>query len=312
MGEEASGHAVYRSLRARAGITALNLISPGLGLLRVGDWRRGLVFLLAPFGLAALFTLGLGNLPITNFARAVIAFVAVLALLAALYIVTAILTWRESAVRASTPWWSRWYGLTMTVVIVVGVSQSAPTIMHRFYKPFYAPSGSMAPTIGKGDKFVVDMRWRGPLMRGEVIAFRSEDGDRISRIAGIPGDRIAMRAGVPVVNGTAATQQPRGTELFADYDGPHRASVLLEHLPGETSSHSVLDVGPTDFDEMREVVVPANHFFVLGDNRDRAADSRAPSDMSGVGMVPVTAIIGRAMYIHWSSDRARVGARLDR
>lgn len=312
MGNETGGYPARRSFRTRAGITALNLISPGLGLLRVGDWRKGLVFLLAPFALIALFTFGLGNLPITNFVRAVSALVAVLALLAALYIVPAVLTWRESALRALAPWWSRWYGLTAAAVIMVGLSQCAPALMHRFYKPFYAPSVSMAPTIGQGDKFVVDMRWRGPLMRGEVVAFRAQDGDRISRIAGIPGDRIIMRGGVPIVNGMAATQQPRGSEMFADYDGPRQASVFVEHLPGEPSWHTILDVGPSDFDDMGEVVVPAGNFFVLGDNRDRAADSRVPSDMGGVEMVPVTAILGRAMYIHWSGNHAKIGTRLDR
>jgi signal peptidase I len=260
----------------------------------------------------AFFTFGLGNLPITNFAWAVVALVTVIALLIALYVAPAVVTWRESALHTRGPWWSRWYGLTATAAIMVGLSQIAPVLMHSFYKPFYAPSVSMAPTIGKGDKFVVDMRWRGPLMRGDVVVFRAQDGDRISRIAGIPGDRIAMRDGVPVVNGTAATQRRYGSEAFADYDGPRQAAAFKEHLPGEASTHTVLDAGSYDFDDIREVVIPAGHFFVLGDNRDRAADSRMPPDMSGVGMVPVASILGRAMYIDWSSNRAKIGTRLDR
>ena len=312
MGDEMGTDLVRRSFRARAGITALNLISPGLGLLRLGDWRKGVVSLLAPFALIALFTFGLGNLPISNFGRAIAAVAIVLVLLATLYIVPTVLTWRESAIRLQTPWWSRWYGLLATAVIMIILSQCAPVVMHRLYKPFYAPSVSMAPTIGRGDKFVVDMRWRGPLMRGAIVAFHANDGDRIIRITGIPGDRIAMRGGVPIVNGIPATEQPRGRVVFADYDGPRQALMSEEHLPGEPSSHAVLDVGPSEFDDMSEVSVPAGHFFVLSDNRDRAADSRLPSDMSGVGMVPVEAMLGRALYIDWSADRSKVGTRLDR
>lgn len=268
--------------------------------------------MLAPFALIALFTFGLGNLPITGFGRAMAALAVGLVLLAALYIIPVALTWRESAVAAPFLWWSRWHGLTATAVIVIVLLQGVPTVMHRFYKPFYAASVSMAPTIGRGDKFIVDMQWRGPLVRGAVVAFRTKDGERISRIAGMVGDRIAMRGGVPIVNGTPATRRPRGSAMYADHDGSRQASVYEEQLPGEPSAHAVFDFGPSAFDDMREVSVPAGHFFVLGDNRDRAADSRAPSDENGVGMVPVTAILGRALYVHWSADRAKIGARLDR
>jgi len=51
---------------------------------------------------------------------------------------------------------------------------------------------------------------------------------------------------------------------------------------------------------------------VLGDNRDSSADSRVPIWLGGVGMVPLSAIMGRPMYIHWSSNRSKIGKRLDR
>lgn len=301
-----------RSYRARTGITALNLITPGLGLFRVGNWRVGVLLLLAPFALLALVTVGVGHLPITSYGRAIFALVVVLGLLAALYVVPAVLTWRESRFRSPAHGWSRWYGLVVIATVVLSVLQLVQPLMHHFFKPFYAPSESMAPTIGKNDKLIADMRWRGPLRRGEVVIFEGPDGVRIYRIAALPGDRVAMRGGVPVLNGKAAVQAPQGQATFVGDVGSHSAAMLSERLPGEASIHRVLDTGPTEFDDTQEVVVPANHLFVLGDNRDLSADSRVPPELSGVGMVPLTALIGRPMYIHWSSDHAKIGMRLDR
>jgi len=301
-----------RNFLPRAGLAALNLIAPGLGLLRLGNWRAGVPFLVAPFVLIALSTFGMGHAPVTSYARAVVALILIFSVLATLYLIPAVMTWRESRFRSPARGWSRWYGLAAIALAVVALSQFAAPAMHRFYKPFYAPSESMAPTIGKGDKFIADMRWRGPFRRGEIIIFNGPEGFRVSRIAALAGDRIAMRSGVPVVDGSAAVQLSDGQTSFLGYDGVHSAAMLTERLPGEASTHRVLDTGRDAVDEMDEAVVPANHLFVLGDNRDWSADSRVPLEEGGVGMVPFSAIVGRPLYIHWSSNRSKIGTRLDR
>ena len=312
MNDRAAGRSDRRRYPARAGITALNLIGPGLGLLRIGRWRAGLSFLLAPYAMLPLLTIGMGHAPITSYDRARLAPAVLLGVLAALYVAPAVLTWRGSRSRSPARGWSRWYGLSAIAILMLLLEQGAASAMHHFYKPFYMPSESMAPTIATGDKLVADMRWRGPYRRGEVIVFTGPVSVRVSRIVALPGDRIAMRGGVPVLNGVAAIQSAQGRTTFPCPDGTCPAAISAEQLPGEASPHRVLDTGLSEFDDMAERVVPADHLFVLGDNRDRAADSRVPAALHGVGMVPLTAVLGRPMFIHWSRDHGRVGTRLDR
>jgi len=311
MTEAIDNHGATRTFASRAGISALNLLVPGLGLLRLGNWRAALFFLFVGFPALALVTFGMGHFLITSYRRALLALLSLLSLSLAFYVGPIVLSWRRSRFRLPTRGWSRWYALAAVAILVLTLWNFAVPVMHQFYKPFYAPSESMAPTIAKRDRFIADMQWRGPLKRGRIVLFEGSYGIRVSRIVGIPGDRVAIRAGVPILNGEAAVQTGHGTTVFSGYEGARAAAVFIERLPGEVSTHRTLNMGESELDEMPQVVVPANHFFVLGDNRDRSADSRVPPAFGGVGMVPINSIIGRPLYIHWSSDHAKVGNRLD-
>jgi hypothetical protein len=141
--ELTAGEGKPRRYPARAGITVLNLLTPGLGLLRLGHWRSGTILVFAPFLLVALITLGMGHFPVSGYGSAVFALVFVSALLAALYAVSAGLTWRASKIRAPVGKWSRWYSLTAILIAFWIIYPLALPIARSFYKPFFAPSESM-------------------------------------------------------------------------------------------------------------------------------------------------------------------------
>jgi signal peptidase I len=296
-----------REAVARIGVLLLNIIAPGLGLLRVGQLRLGLIFLtLGPALLVLVYLMSKTGMIFSPPAY-LVAVLVMLVGVAALYLGPLLPTWRSSRVRGSAKnWWQRWYAIAGVVLIyVIGWPLLAEAVRGQ-YRNFYIPSEAMHPTLETGMRFVADMRSPVRAERGDVIVFNVGDEAYVKRLVALPGDRVAMVGGVPVINDIAAVQR----QLPKRY-GPEQATMLTERLPGSGRHHHILDYEPSMFDEMGEVTVPAAHVFVLGDNRDRSADSRVPREYHGVEMLPLSDIIGRARFRSWNEHYRWIGTPIE-
>ena len=180
---------------------------------------------------------------------------------------------------------------------------------------FKIPSGSMIPTLTIGDHLLVNKFLYGPRIpftdsrffmgaepkRGDIIVFKfpeDESKNFIKRVIGVPGDKIAIRNGVLLINDQAVTI----TEVKTVADQAQAAArpfsstprVYDEHLGGMTHRMQYLrdqtgyDFGP--------VLVPKESVFVMGDNRDNSQDSRVWK------FVKYEKILGKALIIYWSWD----------
>lgn len=162
--------------------------------------------------------------------------------------------------------------------------------------------------------------------RGDIVIVTPQNSseDYIKRVIGLPGDIIEVRDGVVILNGTPlpqrtlpptmipldlnapcpADQFPGG--LVIGQDGKHycKLTVREEQLPSGRR-YRIIDVGASDLDWYGPVRVPAGHVFLMGDNRDNSADSRASLAQRGLGgPVPIESIGGRAEFITFSVDGA--------
>ncbi|MGH6887622.1 MAG: signal peptidase I [Rhizomicrobium sp.] len=207
-----------------------------------------------------------------------------------------------------------------------------------FFQPFNIPSGSMENTLLVGDYLFVEkfaygysrysFPFGGPPVsghvffrsprRGDVVVFKMPNAnspeymkDYIKRVIGLPGDRVQMINGQVHLNGKAIPKVRAADYVTADPpcpmtsdagpDGLYRIPRYRETLPGG-KSYYVLDCipeGPSDNTPV--YVVPPGHYFMMGDNRDNSADSRAD-----VGYVPVDDIEGRAVIIFFSLNDSAV------
>jgi signal peptidase I len=222
---------------------------------------------------------------------------------------------------------SRIRGWTRTVFDIAVILLLVTAAKTAIAEPYYVPSGSMEPTLLIGDELLatkfpygygssslpafIDLPATPHILgalprRGDIVVFRWP-GDRsqiwVKRVIGLPGDRIALRDGRVSINGTPVGVQPDGTDQAENEDGSHApAARFIETLPGQRR-HMIFKLTPYNpLDNMAEVVVPPDHLFVMGDNRDNSADSRVPLRQGGVGLLPVSNLVGRVDGIVGSWD----------
>lgn len=174
-----------------------------------------------------------------------------------------------------------------------------------YLRNFHVPAEGMAPTLEKGDRFVALMDGAGDLKRGDVVLLAVDEAIYVKRVAALGKDTIGVSGGIVVLNGRPVAQRFVAREQRPGYAGMEPARRLAEQLPGETAPHEILDMGWSDVDDFPEMRVPAGFVFVLGDNRDRSADSRVSRVSAGVELLPVGNVKGRPLFCTAGCDLSR-------
>jgi len=195
-------------------------------------------------------------------------------------------------------------------------------------EPFMIPTASMAPTLLVGDEIVVSKypygysrfswslgripgfagrAWAHAPERGDVIVFRlprDHSINYVKRLIGLPGDHIRMRRGQLYINGTLAPRRFAGTAIMNLHDRPVAFLKFVETLPNGRE-HKIFKLSDDQpLDNTSEFIVPPDHYFMMGDNRDDSQDSRVAADHGGVGFVPDENLVGRVDLVLFSRDPA--------
>ena len=240
----------------------------------------------------------------------------------------------EPETKPSGPPKSVWREYFESAVVTVIMALFGMTFVVQAVK---VPTGSMQNTITIGDHLLVNKFVFAPgrtlpflpqreIKRGDIIVFkypgnrydpRHDDSptnkpivtNYVKRVIGVPGDRISIQGRNVVVNGKPLLEH----RIEATDTNPNKAPLTVEsdpaRKPGETYNvyyhpGSGDEQTSEDYDAFKhegngkELVVPENKYFVMGDNRENSEDSRY------WGFVPREYVIGRAMFVYWSYDES--------
>lgn len=163
-----------------------------------------------------------------------------------------------------------------------------------FVKPYVIPSGFMEDTLLAGDRMFVT-RTPGEIRRGDILWFQLPTDKRqlfVKRVVGLPGDRVKLVDKRVYLNGTPLDEPYacHKTSYVDSYRDNFPAAAPNARLPEPVNEMLAKNV------VNHELLVPANSYFVLGDNRDNSLDSRY------WGCVPAANFTGKALIIYYSRD----------
>ena len=205
---------------------------------------------------------------------------------------------------------------------LIGALLIALLIRSLLYQPFYIPSSSMEPTLLVGDRIFVSKYTYGysrhsfPFSpnfsnkrffskipeRGDLVVFKTPADNRtdyIKRLIGMPGDTIQFVNGDLLINGNKIQRDKvASTKVIRCGNFKLETQSFIETLPNGTKYLAVYKKRGT-LQNTKKFIVPSDHFFLMGDNRDCSKDSRY---LNSVGYVNNLNLVGEAQLIFFSND----------
>jgi signal peptidase I len=258
----------------------LSSLAPGLGQLYNGQIIKGIIFLLSLILLPIImFRIGLHH---SFYGLAIILLIFMCFLLFIIGEAFFAATKKKEFVLKP---YNRWY-IYLLIILLINSTALIPanflTNKVLGFSAYKMPTGSMEPTLRVGDYLVADLKYfkKNKPQRGDLVILRYPKNSKknfAKRIIALEGEKIEIKSKQVYINDVPL---PEGYKIHLDN----------RIYPGR--------------DNFGPAVVPSDHCFVLGDNRDKSMDSRHWDSL------PLKNIKGKPLYIYWARDITRIGMKI--
>ncbi|MHC0039113.1 signal peptidase I [Pseudoneobacillus sp. C159] len=146
------------------------------------------------------------------------------------------------------------------------------------FAPYIVEGASMEPTLHNQEKiFVSKIAAVNGFHRGEIVIIEGDVDNYVKRIIGIPGDKIEVRNDQLFINGKVVEE----SYLSYNREVAEQMGLFLT-------------------DDIEPITVPANHYYVMGDNRLVSMDSR-----NGLGLIKKDDIVGKLEFVYYPFSEFR-------
>jgi len=284
-------------IKRRKPFSALLLsIIPGLGQIYNGQLKKGLAFLtidlLVPiaFGLTGILKNLSGLVTLVVFSLSFI-----------IYRMTDGFIQAKKLIDYELKSYNKWYVYLSFVIALAIVRTFLDLPTSTGIQTFKIPTPSMNPTMQPGDRVVASLNYydNNPVQQGDIVVFNSPQGGIWTfRVIGMPNDSIEVKEGKVYVNNQLNELATTDEYVLDDQEVIQYQEQLNTSKTIKTLRYKKIVMTDTQtFDKIR---VPENEYFLMGDNRDNAFDSRF------IGTIKKDDILGRVTYSYWSNTSDRI------
>ena len=194
----------------------------------------------------------------------------------------------------------------LEMVLIVGIALVLAAVTKTFFvQSFFVPSGSMKPVFEQDDRILVEKvsYWNGDIRRGDVVVFDDSQhwlDPAAVQVAAGPVQKALEAVGLWPTGGHLVKRViglPGDTVACCDADG----RVTVNGVGLDETDYLAKGAQPSE--TPFRVTVPADHLWMMGDNRQNSEDSRAHIHEPGHGYVPVEDVVGKVWAVVWPADR---------
>jgi signal peptidase I len=202
--------------------------------------------------------------------------------------------------------YNKWYFYLSFFILVMIIRIPLDFQASTGIQTFNIPTPSMHPTIQPKDKIVTSLKYYDShqIQQGDIVIFNSPKGGIwVFRVIGLPNDSIEIKEGKVYINNYLSDLTPANEYILDNQEIVEYEESLNQNKKIRTLRFK--NISLTSSQTFEKIKVPDNEYFLMGDNRDNAYDSRF------IGTIKREDILGRVLYTYWgaTSDRVNIDLR---